>query len=144
QDYPFARLVDKVNLKRDLSRPPLVSTVFNLERQLPIPEVEGLHVQILPQASSFARFDLILTANVAGDRLVLECDYNTDLFDAATVQRLLGHYRTLLQAAVAAPEGEMARLPLLTASEQQTQLRTWNDSGPAVPDACVHHMFEAS
>ncbi|MFM8331369.1 MAG: MupA/Atu3671 family FMN-dependent luciferase-like monooxygenase, partial [Candidatus Methylumidiphilus sp.] len=143
QDYPFARLLDTLNLKRDISRSPLVETVFNLERQVDMPETAGLGVAVYAQPVAHAHVDLTLTANLRGERVVLECDYNTDLFDAATIQRLLGHYQTVLEAVAADPEQRVAALPLLDATQRQAQIVDWNQSGPAAAPACLHSLWEA-
>ena len=98
QDYPFARLLDKLHLKRDMSRPPLLSTIFNLERHPGAQEAAELQVEAYPQPISYTRVDLTLTVNLRDTQMLLECDYNTDLFEASTIQRGLGQYQTLLEA----------------------------------------------
>ena len=143
QDYPFARLIDKLHLQRDMSRPPLLSTIFNLERQPGVQEAAELQVEIYPQPISYARVDLTLTVNLRDTEMLLECDYNTDLFEDSTIQRLLGQYQTLLEAVAINPEQDVARLPLLTASEQRTQLQTWNQTEPAASPGCLHTALEA-
>ena len=60
-------------------------------------------------------------------------EYNTDLFDAATITRLLGHFQTLLEGIVADPEQRLSALPLLTAAERQQLLVEWNDTTRAYP-----------
>ena len=76
--------------------------------------------------------------------LRLECDYNTDLFDAPTIQRLLGHYQTLLEGIVADPLRPLSSLPLLTESERKQLLVEWNDTTRDVlSGGCVHELFEA-
>jgi len=143
QDYPFARLLDKLNLKRDNSRSPLLSTIFNLERQPDMHEAAGLQVQVYPQPVSYTRVDLTLTANLRDDRVLLECDYNTDLFEAATIQRLLGQYQTLLEAVVSQPEQNLSRLPLLSESERLMQILQWNETEAAAQPTCFHTLWES-
>src|SRR5262249_1350637 len=65
-----------------------------------------------------------------------------DLFEDATITRLLGHYQTLLEAVVAEPDLPLARLPLLTPAERQ-QLAAWNDTHADYPAGCIHELFEA-
>jgi iturin family lipopeptide synthetase A len=143
QDYPFARLLDKLGLKRDISRSPLVETIFNLERHPGLAETAGLRVEVYPQPVAHARVDLTLTANLRDDRVVLECDYNTDLFDAASIRRLLGQYQTLLAAVAADPGQPLATLPLLSEPERRAQIVDWNRTEPAGPACCLHHLWEA-
>src|SRR5215510_3215329 len=70
-------------------------------------------------------------------------NYNTDLFEAETIKRMLGHFQTLLAAIVADPGQRLSRLPLLTEAEEQ-QLAEWNNTTREYPrDACIHQLFEA-
>ena len=71
-------------------------------------------------------------------------DYAVDLFDAATVERMAGHLRTLLAAAVAEPDTRLADLPLLSGAEREQLLVKWNDTRtPVEREACLHTLFEA-
>jgi len=143
EDYPFARLIDKLNLKRDSSRSPLLSTIFNLERQFDGQAIAGLEVEGYRQPIGFTRVDLTLTIYLAGPKAVLECDYNTDLFDAATIQRLLGQYQTLLESVTVDPDQALATLPLLTEEECRRQVREWNKTEPVAVTRCVHVLWQA-
>ena len=70
--------------------------------------------------------------------------YNTDLFEAATIARMLGHFQILLEAMVADPEQRLSDLPLLTEAERQQLLVEWNDTKTDYPrDLCIHQLFEA-
>jgi iturin family lipopeptide synthetase A len=143
QDYPFARLLNALNLKRDISRPPLVSALFNLERPS-FPSVDGgLAMSPFPRLSTFTRMDLTLTANVYEAGVVLECDYNTDLFDAETIDRFLRQYETLLAGVIDHPDADVHALPLLDDADRQRQLVTWNESEAQTIDRCAHHLFES-
>ncbi|MDP3718283.1 MAG: amino acid adenylation domain-containing protein [Acidobacteriota bacterium] len=143
QDYPFARLLNKLAVKRDISRTPLVSTVFNLERPSYRAIDGGLTLAPYQRQVSFARMDLTLTANVFDHGAVLECDYNTDLFDAATIDRLLAQYRTLLESVVADPDADVHALPLLDEASRLQHLSIWNDSPAQSVEHCCHQLFEA-
>ena len=143
QDYPFARLLNALALKRDVSRAPLVSSIFNLERPSFAAVEGGLQLSPFDRHTTFARLDLTFTANVFETSVVLECDYNTDLFDASTIDRLLRQYRTLLEGVVADPDADVHALPLLDAAARQQQLVEWNRTEPVPVDRCVHHWFEA-
>ncbi|HWW74150.1 MAG TPA: condensation domain-containing protein, partial [Pyrinomonadaceae bacterium] len=143
QDYPFARLLNRLNLKRDISRSPLVSTIFNVERPTVGASDGGLKIARHERHVSFARMDLTLTANLFDEGGVLECDYNTDLFDAATVDRFLVHYKTLLESIVENPDAELHTLSLLDASMRDERLRAWNDTEPQSVERCAHQLFEA-
>ena len=75
---------------------------------------------------------------------VVECDYNTDLFASATIERWLGHYRVLLQAVVENPEQRIGNLAPLTEAERQQFLLDWNGTAAEYPaGALMHQLFEA-
>ena len=70
-------------------------------------------------------------------------NYNTDLFDASTIERMLGHYKTLLEGIVANPEQRISELPLLTEAEKHQLLVEWNDTKRDYPkEKCIHELFE--
>jgi len=142
QDYPFARLLNKLNLKRDISRSPLISTIFNLERPTAESSEGGLKIARHERHVNFARMDLTLTANLLDEGAVLECDYNTDLFNAATIDRLLIHYKTLLESVVENPEADLHTLPMLDALMRHERLCAWNDTETQRVEQCVHQLFE--
>jgi amino acid adenylation domain-containing protein/non-ribosomal peptide synthase protein (TIGR01720 family) len=144
QDYPFAKLIEKLNVKRDVSMSALVTTTFNLERPIDVPEMYGLQTKLHAQPIGFADYDLSFNVTEIGDELMLDCDYNTDLFDAATIDRLLEHFQTLLQGLVADPEQSLSQLPLLTAAQKQQLLVEWNNTQIDYPNGkCIHQLFEA-
>ena len=90
-----------------------------------------------------SKFDLTLTMMEGMQGLTGTVEYNTDLFEEATIQRLLGHYLTLLEAVVADPGLRLSRLPLLTTAERQ-QLAAWNRTEANYPlDECIHELFES-
>jgi natural product biosynthesis luciferase-like monooxygenase protein len=124
QDYFFGNLMRKLNLARDPSRPLFFNVTFNLETgefRRKWPELEmALETEAVPYRSprGTAMFDLYLNAaERKNGEIVVQCDHNTALVEAETMQRWLGHYRTLLQGIVAHPDGPVATLPLLTAGE---------------------------
>jgi non-ribosomal peptide synthetase component F len=124
QDYFFGNLMRKLNLARDPSRPLFFNVTFNLETgefRRKWPELEmALETEAVPYRSprGTAMFDLYLNAaERKNGEIVVQCDHNTALVEAETMQRWLGHYRTLLQGIVAHPDGPVATLPLLTAGQ---------------------------
>ena len=143
QDYPFARLLNKLNVKRDISRSPLVSTVFNLERPSFEPSEAGLRLARHDRLVHFARMDLTLTANLIDGGIVLDCDYNTDLYNADAIDRMLLQYETLLRAVVENPDADLRELPLLDEETRRMQLREWNETEPHRVERRVHQLFEA-
>ncbi len=119
-----------------------------LRRELP--DLQGLELSLLDGEVETAKFDLSLFASVVTDAqpgepaLRLTAEYNTDLFAAATVDRLLGHRRVLLAAAVEDAERGWRDLPLLTAAEREQLLVGFNDTGAtAGPDVGLAQLFAA-
>jgi acyl transferase domain-containing protein len=96
QDYPFARLLDKLKVRRNADRSPLITAIFNLDRAVDVPKMSELEVNLFPQNSSFSRFDISLHAIEFDGELILDCDYNTDLFDPSTIQFILDRFQCLL------------------------------------------------
>ncbi|BAY23229.1 amino acid adenylation [Calothrix sp. NIES-2100] len=136
QDYPFAKLIDKLGVNS-------INATFNLERPVAIPQMYALESSLLPQSISYADYDLGLNVTEIDRELLLECDYNADLFDAATIERILGHYQTLLLGIIASPQTSLSQLSLLTATERQQILVEWNQTQTDYDrNQCVHQIFE--
>ncbi|MGA9379786.1 MAG: condensation domain-containing protein, partial [Phormidium sp.] len=143
QDYPFAQLLNQLNLPRDNSRSPLISVSFNLEPPISLPEMFQLETTLLPQQINYADRDLHLNIIELEGELRVECDYNTDLFHAETIKRWLSHYHTLLSAAIEEPKQYLRELPLLTQAQRDQLLIEWNQTETDYPkDKVIHQLFE--
>lgn len=146
QDVPFERIVEKIQPERDPSRSPLFQTMFNLHNaqreELRLPGLRATRFGAEQDVS--AMFDLTLDVSDDGaGGLVCEWEYNTDLFDPATVDRLAGHFERLLTAVTAGPELLLAEVPLLSDAERHALLTAANEVSVAVrPDERVHRLFE--
>ncbi len=135
QDVPFERLVAELEPERDLSRHPVFQLVLVVEDAL---AASGeLELEELPTGTAKLDLTLALTGSI------LEARYATDLFDAVTMRRLLGHFRNLLQGIAAEGSGEtlVSDLPLLDAAEREQLLVTWNRTEREIPDEPVHRLF---
>ena len=126
QDYFFANLIGKLNLPRDPSRSPFFNVTFNLESGEFHQVLPGLEIVLeskdVPYRSprGTAMFELYLNvAEKKNGEIFVQCDYNTDLLTAETMQRWLRHYKTLLHGIVTDPNQLVALIPLLTAEERQ-------------------------
>ena len=145
QDYPFAELVREIGAQRDLNAAPLVSAVFNLEPVSALPELRGLTVGLVAPLIRHTAFDLNVNVLDAGQALLIDCDYNTDLFDASTVQRFLDIYRTLLTHLAEDASAAVARLPLSSDAERKLLTVEWNRTDTDFGDAAaqpLHRLFE--
>ncbi|HKV09099.1 MAG TPA: amino acid adenylation domain-containing protein [Thermoanaerobaculia bacterium] len=115
--YSFSRLVRALNPPRDLSRAPLSNVTFNLDQDLGLDRAGGLEITGRTAGVHGVKNDVAVHCLERGEELFLDAEYSTDLFDPATVRRLLGWFRTLLLGAAAAPETPLSDLPLLEAAE---------------------------
>jgi len=145
QDLPFEKLVEALQPERSLSYSPLFQVMFALENATPASfEVAGVTWQALEIASAASKVDLALSLRASQQGLSGFFEYNTDLFEAATIKRMVGHWRTLLEGIVANPDQSIATLPLLAEAERQQILVDWNATAGLYPaDQCFHQLFEA-
>ncbi|ARU63613.1 hypothetical protein CBW65_23305 [Tumebacillus avium] len=144
QDVPFEMLLDELQPERNMSQTPLFQVMFALQNAPFDLHMPGLETELLEGDSATAKFDLTLQATETGRGIELKLEYNTDLYEAATIDRMLGHYATLLQAAVTAPEQKLNAMPLLTEPELYQQLVEWTETAADYPsDATLHSLFEA-
>ncbi|HTP31885.1 MAG TPA: amino acid adenylation domain-containing protein [Candidatus Acidoferrales bacterium] len=143
QNYTYGSLVRKLGLPRDPSRLPLIEVQFNLERIGAGMQFEGLAVEVEANPKSFVNFDLFLNIVESDNGLVLDCDYNSDLYDEDTIARWLGHYETLLAAMAADASLPASKLPLLSEAERSALVSEWNATQSEFPaDRCIHQLFE--
>ncbi len=134
QACTFGTLLGKLNIDRDPSRLPLVSVLFNLDQSI-APEalsLGGLAVHLHSNPRHFENFEIFLNASQVAGGLLLECQYNTDLFDAATIERWLALYRAALERAVADPAQPLAAL-LAPTADDLAKLARFNDTASTFP-----------
>ncbi|MGB3656117.1 MAG: amino acid adenylation domain-containing protein [Rivularia sp. (in: cyanobacteria)] len=144
QNLPFELLVEKLQPQRDLSHTPLFQVMFVLENA-PISALElpGLSLNFLESHSDSAKFDLTLYMAETESGIVGSLEYNTDLFEENTIQRMAAHLQTLFAGIVANPQQRLSELPLLTASEQHQLLVDWNDTQVEYSQyQSIHELFE--
>ncbi|HEY8099335.1 MAG TPA: amino acid adenylation domain-containing protein [Burkholderiaceae bacterium] len=143
QDIPFEQLVEALQPERAMSHAPLFQTMFALQNNAPsVTALDGLELQPLEIDLPVAKFDLTLNMEERGDCLYGAFEYNTDLFEHATIERMAGHFETLLAALDAAPAVPVGMLPLLTAQESAL-LHGWSRTQIKLPDApTIHTLFE--
>ncbi|HEX8352258.1 MAG TPA: condensation domain-containing protein, partial [Pyrinomonadaceae bacterium] len=145
QDVPFEKLVEELQPERSLNHTPLFQVMFGLQTMgrgegLTLP---GLSLQALEGDGGSAKFDLTLTAVEGEEKLTVVFNYKTDLFDAATVERMNAHFQTLLRGVVANPDARLSELPLLTEEERRRLVLGCNDTARDYPAGeSVHGLFE--
>ena len=145
QDVPFEKLVEELRPPRDLSRNPVVQVMFALQNA-PTPPLALKGITWLPQqlATEWSPFDLTLFVHESEHGFVTTFQYNTDLFEPATMAALQRHFQRLLAAMVAQPLQRVSELPMMAAAERQQVVVEWNATTVAHPaGVCIHQLFEA-
>ncbi|ACK67646.1 amino acid adenylation domain protein [Rippkaea orientalis PCC 8801] len=144
QDVPFEKLVEEVKPERNMSHSPLFQVMFVLQNapdeELSLP---GLTVSPVEIEYNIAKFDLTLSMAETEKGLAGDWEYNTDLFERKTIERMIGHFQVLLEGIVNHPQEKIGQLPLLTEAEKQQILGEWNDTKADYPkEKCIHQLFE--
>jgi amino acid adenylation domain-containing protein len=139
QDLPFERLVDHLRAERDMSRSPLFQILFLFQNApLGTLELPGITLALLEYYSGAVGYDLMISIREQGQSLNVRLEYSKDLFNEATIKRMLKHYSVLLEAIASKPDGRICKLPLLDDVERRQLLIEWNDASCPYP---VHEPF---
>jgi amino acid adenylation domain-containing protein len=144
QDVPFEMLVEELQPERSLSYTPLFQVMFTLQNApSEALELKGLTVGSFGAEGRTAKFDLNLSLRETEQGLNGGFEYNTDLFDGETIDRMIGHLEALLSGIVTDPGRRISELPLLRAAEERQLLVEWNETRQAYPrQCCVQQLFE--
>jgi amino acid adenylation domain-containing protein len=144
QDLPFEKLVQELQPERDLSRNPLFQAMFVLQNATkPLAEIGGIRSEPIEIEASRSQFDLSLFLRERDGSFIGYFEYNIDLFDRSTIERMIGHLQTLLEAIVATPDQSIAQMPIPTEGEWQQLVVDWNQTDAEYPkDRCIHELFE--
>jgi amino acid adenylation domain-containing protein len=141
-EVPFEKLVEALQPTRDLSHHPLFQVMFVYQQHSgPSLALPGLEVAPLFVDGGVSKFDVTLFVVETAHGLEVGMEYATDLFAAATIERLIGHFEMLLQGAVAQPNQIVARLPLVPAAERERLLIEWNRTALDYPREALIHSF---
>jgi amino acid adenylation domain-containing protein/non-ribosomal peptide synthase protein (TIGR01720 family) len=144
QDLPFEKLVEELQPRRDLSRQPLFQVVFTLQNASQDEfELPGVKLRQMHPVGGAAKFDLSMVIEESSTGLRVYIEYATDLFEAATVERLTGSFEQLLKGMVEHPEGRVGELALVSEEERRQLLVEWNNTAREYPqERCVHELVE--
>ncbi|HEX8185064.1 MAG TPA: condensation domain-containing protein, partial [Blastocatellia bacterium] len=146
QDIPFERLIDELQVKRDLSRNPMFQIMFIQNPPNSPINIPNLKLSNVETHSGTTKFDMSLSTTDIGDRLVGSVEYSSDLYDESTIERLIEHFENLLAAVVAHPEQRLSNLSMMTGESRRRMLIEWNDTATEYPNAegkGLHHLIEA-
>jgi len=144
QEIPFEKLVEQLQPQRDMSRSPLFQVMFALQNAadetLSLP---GLTMSAVKLEGHSAKFDLTLTMAESGAGVAATLEYNADLYQAATIQRMSRHLQNLLEAIADDPNQPVGELQLMSDAELQQVLVQWNQTHRDYPqEGCIHELFE--
>ncbi|QDL09667.1 non-ribosomal peptide synthetase [Brasilonema octagenarum UFV-E1] len=162
EDLPFDKVVEILKPERNLSYNPLFQVMFSFhDAHLPELRLPGLTIkQHETLNNKSAKFDLDIVViprfeqrvgrnsqdkakGIETEGITLVWEYNSDLFDAATVERMMAQYQILLEGIVANPDQPISQYPLLTSEQQQQLLVEWNQTKTAYPEGkCIHQLVE--
>jgi amino acid adenylation domain-containing protein len=143
QELPFERLVEVLNPLRAQSHSPVFQVLLGYDvAPAQAPQLAGQALEQLPIPGwQWSRLDLsIILREVSGGALHAQLEYTTDLFDDTTIERLIGHYKTLLAGVLRDPEQRLSTLPILTEPERRQMLIEWNDTAHPYDRRCVHEL----
>ncbi len=145
QGVPFEKLIEELKVPRSLSHTPLFQVMFMLQNTPKQTfELPGLTLEDLEFDSGTAKFDLTVEMADIDEGLDCAFEYSTDVFEHATVTRMLGHFQYLLEGIARDPGERVSALPLVGASEQHQLLVEWNDTEALDSHPqCIHQLFEA-
>jgi amino acid adenylation domain-containing protein len=143
QNYTFGSLLQKIEIVRDTSRVPLVSVIFNIDKngtdQI---HFDAMKFDVETNPKQFVNFELFFNLVQTDDRLVVECEYNTDLHDKATILGWLDAFEQLIEAVVSNGDVALRDVDTLTAQDRQT-LDTWNATDRPLPsEPSIQRFFE--
>ncbi len=144
QDLPFEQLVEELQPERDLSNNPLFQVIFALQNARSSPlQLAGLTLSQLGVKRVTSKFDLALFMWEESEELKVTLEYSTDLFEAETITRMLGHFQNLLGGIVADPDQRLSQLSILSEAEQNQLVVEWNNTATEYPrEKTVHQLFE--
>ena len=140
------QVVEAVSPERNLNSSPLFQVMLNWrdrDAQGRFIGLPGFETQPLLAQSKLSKLDLTVFLTDLGDTIELEIEYSTDLFDDPRIERMVGHFSMLLEAAAANADQRLSDMPLLTEAESRQLLVKWNQTAASYPkDRCLQELFE--
>ncbi|HEV2707197.1 MAG TPA: amino acid adenylation domain-containing protein, partial [Pyrinomonadaceae bacterium] len=145
QDVPFEKLVEELQPERDLSGSPFFNVMFAFQNAPEaVLQLPHLTLDSFAADTGTAMFDLNLLMQETPQGLGGVLTYQTDLFESATVERLLSHFVNLLESIADAPDSRLSDLPMLSRAEQRHLLLHLNDTATDYPRHLTLHELIAA
>ncbi|WP_139488457.1 non-ribosomal peptide synthetase [Brevibacillus dissolubilis] len=147
QDLPFEKLVDELHLERSMSYSPLFQVMFILQN-VPMQAEDQSDLVIAPLEASegpvMSKFDLTLTMVESDAGLLATFEYNTALFEKATIERMAKHFNTFLEQVLIRADQPINTVPLMEADEIASLRNEYNQTDkPYTREASVYEQFSA-
>lgn len=144
QDVPFEKIVEAVKPERNTSYSPLSQTMFALQNpSRGVPAVVDHQLEELSRSTNSSKFDLTVTMEEVAAGLKVEFEYNTDLFLASTIERMVQNFEIWLNEVVDFPEKPIGKLSLINKTEEKQLLQEWTNTIVEYPKECViQELFE--
>ncbi|NWG15760.1 MAG: amino acid adenylation domain-containing protein [Chloroflexi bacterium] len=159
QDFPFSLMVERLGRSQNNNRSPLFQVSFDVQRvhqfealsDVFVPratgrrvDLGGLEIEAYPLPQQEGQFDLVMQILDAGTTLPAVLKYSSDIFEGATIARMVSHYKKLLESTVTDPDQRICDLPLLTDEERRQLVLDWNSTRVSYPeDTAFYRLFEA-
>jgi amino acid adenylation domain-containing protein len=136
QDVPFERLIEEMELERDMSYTPLFQVLFVLQNATKeTSQLPQLNVSSIEAETGTSKFDITLMMSDVNQDLVGGFQYNTDLFNASTITRMIEHFKVLLEGMVGNPDRRLSTFPFMTRAEQNQFINAFNDDSEEMESA---------
>lgn len=144
QHYPFDRLVEELKIPRDVSRSPVFDLMVMLQNtEQAAFDLRGTTIREFDCFNKKSKFDLSFIFSEQGGQIEMLLEFNADLYDRTTIERLGAHLEQLMRSVVETPDLPISRLELLPPKERQQILIDWNQTAVPLAERCAHHLFEA-
>ncbi|HEX2092659.1 MAG TPA: amino acid adenylation domain-containing protein, partial [Longimicrobiaceae bacterium] len=143
QEVPFEKLVEELGVERSLAHTPLFQVMFTLQNnERGALELGEAGLEGMGSGSTSVKFDLMLAMADEGEQLRGTLAYRTELWEAATIERMTGHFAALLEGVSSDPSRPVGQVSFLSAEERTQLLEEWNETDRDYPaDECVHDLF---
>ncbi|MEH6979841.1 condensation domain-containing protein, partial [Bacillus pseudomycoides] len=144
QDVPFEKVVEVLQPERNPSHSPIFQTMFTLQtHSRKLPKILDHSLEPIPSYMAVAKFDLTVAMEETEEGLQVAFEYNTDLFNALTIQRMAKHFENWLSEVMDSPQKSIGSLKLMSKGEEMQLLKEWNDTRVEYPtESVIQDLFE--
>ncbi|MCX2829791.1 amino acid adenylation domain-containing protein [Bacillus sp. DHT2] len=144
QDVPFEKVVEVLQPERNASHSPIFQTMFTLQtHSRKLSKILDHSLEPIPNYMAVAKFDLTVGMEETEEGLQVAFEYNTDLFNALTIQRMAKHFENWLSEVMDSPQKSIGSLKLMSRGEEKQLLKEWNDTRVEYPtEYIIQELFE--